>query len=214
MKRMNASPERMLPKTESGWYNKGTKRALDLFILASAHVLLFPMWLVLWIGVTAVLLLSQGRPIFYSQHRVGRNGRTFRAWKFRTMVKDADRKGPVWTAANDPRVTRVGHALRRTALDELPQLFNIAVGDMSFVGPRALAAAEIENLRIQGLPVDQRTRVRPGLTGLAQLRSARGDAANKIEHDIRYIESMSLVLDVKIVFLSIWHTISRKWDHG
>lgn len=211
---MNTSPERMPPKSESGWYDKGTKRALDLFILASAHVLLFPMWLVLWIGITAVLLLLEGRPIFYNQYRVGRNGRTFRAWKFRTMVKDADRKGPVWTAANDPRVTRVGHALRRTALDELPQLFNIAVGDMSFVGPRALAASEINDLRVQGLPVDLRAQVRPGLTGLAQLRSARGDAVNKIEHDIRYIESMSLVLDVKIVFLSIWHTIARKWDNG
>ncbi len=185
MKRINGSLERMPPKAASGWYDRGAKRALDLFILASAHVLLFPMWLVLWIGITGVLLLLEGRPIFYNQYRVGRNGRTFRAWKFRTMVKDADKKGPVWTTVDDPRVTRVGHTLRRTALDELPQLFNIAVGDMSFVGPRALAAAEINDLRVQGLPVDQRTQVRPGLTGQAQLRSARGDAANIIEYDIR-----------------------------
>ena len=211
---MSAAPQPAPQQQPAGWYDRGPKRAFDLAILCTAHILLLPVWLLLWLVISLTLLATQGRPLFYTQKRIGRNAKPFRAWKFRTMVRDADRVGPAWTDRDDPRVTAVGRALRRTALDELPQVLNIALGDMSFVGPRALARAEVEELERRGLAVARRTPVRPGLTGLAQLYSDRGDPDQKLSLDIRYIESMSPLLDLKIVLLSVWNSLTRKWDQA
>ncbi|MFN3477260.1 MAG: sugar transferase, partial [Candidatus Methylomirabilales bacterium] len=118
-----------------------SKRVFDLLLSAVGFLLSSPLWLL----VALAIKLEDGGPVFYAQERVGKDGRPFRSWKFRSMVPDADvRFGPLQAAENDHRVTRVGRLLRATALDELPQLWNILKGDMSFVGPRALLPAEVE----------------------------------------------------------------------
>ena len=128
------------------------------------------------------------------------------------MVKDADIIGPAWTSNRDPRITRVGKVLRKTALDELPELINIWKGEMSFVGPRALAQPEHDDL-VNKIPnFADRLQVRPGLTGLSQLYNTDNDDHRKLQYDREYIERMSLILDVKLILLSIRHTLLGSWD--
>lgn len=196
------------------WYDRGPKRLFDLLVLVMAHALLLPIWLALWIFIPLALLLLEGRPLLYRQERVGRHGKVFRVWKFRTMIRGADVVGSASTQVNDPRITRSGRWLRRTALDELPQVVNIARGDMGFVGPRALAKIEVDELERQFPDFVSRKRVRPGLTGLAQLHAPRGDARSKLSYDLRYVESMSPLLDAKILVISVWRTLARRWDSG
>lgn len=185
----------------------------------------------LWLLFGFLVWLGDRGPVFYKQERVGKNGRIFKALKFRSMVRDAEEgKGPVQAEENDPRVTRVGRVLRATAMDELPQLLNILKGDMSFVGPRALRPAEIETGKEklpgnpardqnQALPLDkipgyyERQAVRPGLTGLAQIHlptdAPRGE---KFRYDHQYIKTQSFWKDLKIMFLSFWITFRGKWE--
>ncbi|MBE0427897.1 MAG: sugar transferase [Nitrospirae bacterium] len=197
------------------------KRPLDLAILLSAHLILFPVWLSLWIIIPILIWLEDRGPVFYTQERVGRNGRIFKAYKFRSMIKDAEKEsGPVQAVEDDPRVTRVGRILRATAMDELPQLVNILKGDMSFVGPRALRPKERE---VHGDPDEidiekiagyhERLEMRPGLTGIAQVYLP-SDAPRwkKFEYDIRYINEHSLLFDLKLIFLSAWITFKGKWE--
>ena len=193
-------------------YDRGPKRALDLTILLVAHLALLPLWLTLWIVLPILIVLDSGWPVFYRQKRVGRDGTVFDALKFRTMVVHADKIGPAWTDKNDPRITRVGRVLRKTALDELPQVLNILKGDMSFVGPRALALEE-HALLVKSVPrFIERVSLRPGLTGLAQVYGNRDDAREKISYDLRYVESVSLFLDMKLLFLSVWVTARGRWE--
>ena len=187
------------------------KRPLDLVVLLLGHLLLLPLWLVLWTVIPLIILMDNGLPIFYGQRRVGRGGRLFHALKFRTMVKNADRLGPAWTTDNDPRLTRAGRLLRQTALDELPQVLNILRGEMSFVGPRALAEQEHYSLKEQIPSFDQRLSLRPGLTGLAQVHTSRHDSQKKLVYDLEYAQTMSLWLDVKLLSLSVWVTLRAKW---
>lgn len=128
------------------------------------------------------------------------------------MVKDAKQLGPAWTKSNDPRLTRVGRLPQRTALDELPQIINILRGDMSFVGPRALAEQEHHNLLQQIPGFDQRLVLRPGLTDMAQVYASREDSENKLTCDLEYASRMSLWLDVKLLFLSLWVTLRARWE--
>jgi len=175
----------------------------------------------LWILFSIAILLEDGWPIFYFQERVGKNGRMFRALKFRSMLPDAEKKtGPVQAVENDPRVTKVGRILRATAMDELPQLWNILKGDMSFVGPRALRPEELEVkgnpevLSIEEIPgYRERATVHPGLTGLAQVYLPT-DALrrDKFRYDLLYIKNQSFLLDLKLVFLSFWITFRGKWE--
>ena len=125
------------------------KRIFDLLILLFAHVLLAPIWVLIWIGIPVLIYADSGSPIFYRQQRAGKDGKTFTVLKFRTMVKNADDLGPAWTTASDPRITKIGRILRPTALDELPQIINIFKGEMSFVGPRALAQKELESAEVK-----------------------------------------------------------------
>ena len=118
--------------------NGAYKRPFDLGILLFAHVLLLPLWVMLWPLIPIAIWLGDRGPVFYKQRRAGKDGRMFVVRKFRTMVPDADLKGPLWTVQGDTRLTKVGKILRRTALDELPELWSIFKGDMSFVGPRPL----------------------------------------------------------------------------
>ena len=159
--------------------------------------------------------------MFFRQERVGLGGRIFCALKFRSMIPDAEaRSGPVQATANDPRITRIGHLLRATALDELPQLWNILIGDMSFVGPRPLRPGEIDIaddgrlVTLEEIPgYDLRHRVRPGLTGLAQVYAARDlRRAGKFRLDRLYLRKSGLCLDFKLLLLSFWITGRGEWE--
>lgn len=188
------------------------KRIFDLTILVLAHVLLLPLWLILWTTIPFLIWLGDRGPVFYKQKRKGRNGQVFTVLKFRTMVPDAELKGPPWTTENDPRVTRLGKLLRRTALDELPELINIWKGDMSLVGPRALDVDEHERLEQSVPDFLERLRVLPGLTGLAQLYDRDDTAIKKFRYDMEYIQKLGPGLDLKLIILSVLNTLGARWD--
>ncbi len=174
-----------------------------------------------WALIALLIKQEDGGPVFFPDKRVGRGGRVFQVLKFRTMVPDADRLfGPRQAAENDPRVTRIGRLLRATAMDELPQLWNIFRGDMSFVGPRALRPGEIE-VRGSGVvhSLDtmpgycERHAVRPGLTGLAQVYADRDiPARQKFRYDRLYIRRCSFWLDLRLIALSFWITFRGGWE--
>jgi lipopolysaccharide/colanic/teichoic acid biosynthesis glycosyltransferase len=170
------------------------KRTMDLIVALVAVLALSPLLL----ATAAAVLLESGRPVLFRQIRIGRGGHAFGMYKFRSMVQNAAAIGPYFTAAGDPRITRVGRFIRRTSIDELPQLFNVLRGDMSLVGPRPDVPAQ------RTLYTDAewalRCSVRPGITGLAQalLRSAATEQQRR-ELDLRYAREHTLWLDIKIV---------------
>jgi len=193
------------------------KRAFDILLSGAGLLASSPFWLL----IALVIKTQDGGPVFYSQTRVGKGGRRFRSWKFRSMVADADSAfGPLQAGEDDPRVTRFGRLLRATAMDELPQLWNIFVGDMSFVGPRALAAQEIE-LKGEGQCVplseipgyEERHAVVPGLTGIAQIYGARDiPRRQKFRYDLLYARRQSLWLDLRLIAISFWITFRGRWE--
>jgi len=193
------------------------KRALDILLSGTGLVLSAPLWLV----IAALIKLEDSGPLFFSQERVGQGGGQFHAFKFRSMVPDAERhSGPIQSGQNDARVTRVGRVLRATAMDELPQLWNIFRGDMSFVGPRALRPEEIEvdgngaSVALDAIPgYLQRCTVPPGLTGIAQIYAPRDvSRRQKFRFDLLYIKRRSLMLDVRLILLSFWITARGTWE--
>ena len=188
------------------------KRSYDITVLLLAHLLLLPIWILLWVAIPIAIWLGDRGPVFYRQKRSGINGQVITILKFRTMTPEADRIGPAWTTESDPRVTSIGRILRRTALDELPELLSIWKGDMSLVGPRALDVEEHQALEKQIKGFSDRLMVRPGLTGLAQIYDRRDDAVDKFSYDILYLGSMSPWLDTKLLILSVLNTMSARWD--
>jgi lipopolysaccharide/colanic/teichoic acid biosynthesis glycosyltransferase len=193
------------------------KRVFDVTLAAAGLLVSAPLWL----AIAAAIKLEDGGPVFFAQARVGRGGRVFAALKFRSMVPDAEaRTGPVQAAQNDPRVTRVGSLLRATAMDELPQLWNIFIGDMSFVGPRPLRPGEMEVrgdgriVRLDEIPgYRERHLVRPGLTGLTQVYAARDiSRASKFRLDRLYLRRAGFWLDLKLIALSFWITGRGDWE--
>ena len=192
------------------------KRAFDIALSAAGLFGSAPLWALIALAIK----LQDGGPVLLSQERVGRGGQVFRAWKFRSMIPDAERHtGPVQATTDDPRITPVGRWLRARALDELPQLWNILRGDMSFVGPRPLRPAERdttgpEPLLLTAVPgYDERHRVRPGLTGLAQVYAAR-DATRpeKFALDCEYVRRSSFALDLELIARSVWITCMGAWE--
>jgi len=193
------------------------KRPFDVVLSSFGLLLSAP----LWAAIPLAVWLEDRGPVFYAQERVGRNGRIFKALKFRSMVRDAETaSGPVQAVANDPRVTKVGRLLRASAMDELPQLVNIFKGDMSFVGPRALRPNEKE-VRGGGGPESiaeipgygARQAVRPGLTGLAQVYlPGEAPRRRKFRYDLLYIRKESFGLDLKLIALSFWITFRGRWE--
>lgn len=190
----------------------GYKRPFDLVILVLAHLLLLPLWVLLWTLIPLAIWLQDQGPVFYRQRRVGKDGRVFTVLKFRTMVIHADSIGPLWTAKDDPRLTPLGRLLRRTALDELPQVLSIWKGDMSLVGPRALPEGEERLLESQIPSFRCRLAVVPGLTGMAQVYDKKDDPYEKLRYDLEYIAKMSPWLDMKLLFLSVVYTLLGMWD--
>jgi lipopolysaccharide/colanic/teichoic acid biosynthesis glycosyltransferase len=192
------------------------KRAFD--VLLSSFGLLFMLPVSALIAV--MVKLEDGGPVLFGQERVGLEGGVFTAWKFRSMIPDAERiTGPVQATTHDPRVTRVGAVLRATALDELPQLWNILRGDMSFVGPRPLRPGERDTtgdgvLALDAIPgyVD-RHRVRPGLTGLAQVNAPRNaPRPEKFRYDLEYVTRNTLWLDCTLIAQSLLITVRGAWE--
>ena len=190
------------------------KRPFDRGVIMAAHLLLAPVWLLLWTLIPLAIWLEDRGPVFYRQRRVGHRGRVFTVLKFRTMVPDAEsRTGAVWAQSTDPRITRVGRILRPTAMDELPQLINIWRGDMSFVGPRAERPELHEEFAAEIPNFPRRLEVRPGLTGLAQVSGAYDlHPAAKLAYDLQYVERMGFRLDARIMLRSILNTLLARWD--
>jgi lipopolysaccharide/colanic/teichoic acid biosynthesis glycosyltransferase len=180
------------------------KRAFDFCVAAAALALLaLPMAL-----IAVLVWLDSGRPVLFAQTRVGRGGRPFRLLKFRSMVVDAEARGPQRTATADPRITRSGRWLRRSSLDELPQLFNVLRGDMSLVGPRPDVPAQ----RADYAEADwlRRCSVRPGLTGLAQARyRSRATPRQRLDADLDYVERHGLARDLEILAMTVGQLLRR-----
>jgi len=188
-----------------------SKRLVGLVMSSIGLLLASPL-----IGVIALAIKLDSRgPVIYRQLRCGQDGRPFELCKFRSMVADAEAgRGPTWAVANDSRVTRVGRVLRKYRLDEIPQMWNVLKGDMSFVGPRPERPEFVEELQKQIPYYSERHTVKPGITGWAQINYPYGasveDALEKLKYDLFYIKNMSLLLDLLIIFQTIKIVLSRR----
>jgi sugar transferase (PEP-CTERM system associated) len=187
------------------------KRTIDLTFSLALAVLSFPFMVLTAIAVA----IESGRPVLYCQERVGENGRTFTLCKFRSMQIDAEKGGtPMWATAGDTRITRVGRIIRASRLDELPQLWNVLKGDMSFVGPRPERPYFVAELAKDIPFYQQRHSVKPGLTGWAQVKYRYGssleDAMEKLRYDLYYIKHLSIFFDLTIVFDTVKVVLFRK----
>ncbi|HFD91985.1 MAG TPA: TIGR03013 family PEP-CTERM/XrtA system glycosyltransferase [Gammaproteobacteria bacterium] len=188
------------------------KRAFDLFISSLALLLTWPIML----AAAMAIRLEDGGAVFYRQQRVGQDGRVFDVLKFRSMRPDAEKDGKArWASEGDDRITRVGAFIRRTRIDELPQIFNVLMGDMSFVGPRPERPEFVEELARKIPYYAERHRVKPGITGWAQICYPYGaserDAEEKLQYDLYYVKNYSLFLDLMILFQTLQVVI---WGKG
>jgi lipopolysaccharide/colanic/teichoic acid biosynthesis glycosyltransferase len=187
-----------------------TKRLFDLFWAGLGVVfllLLFPL-------VALMIYLDSPGPFLYRQERLGRNGKLFRVYKFRSMVTDAEKNGAVWAEEDDPRITPVGKILRKTHFDEFPQFFNILMGDMSVVGPRPERPEFVETLT-EKIPFYRvRLAVKPGMAGWGLIHQGYGssieDALKKLEYDLYYIKHQSLGLDFQILLRTFWDALTMR----
>ncbi len=180
------------------------KRAIDLLLAALAMGVLMP----ILIGAALAVKLDSPGPVLFRQQRVGRKTRVFGMFKFRSMVHNAALIGPYFTASADARITRVGKVLRKTSIDELPQLLNVLIGDMSLVGPRPDVPAQ-EALYDAGA-WQQRHLVRPGITGLAQAKiRSTGSSQERLALDLEYVANQSLWFDLKIMAWTLTRLTGR-----
>jgi exopolysaccharide biosynthesis polyprenyl glycosylphosphotransferase len=196
-----------------GWEAQ-VKRLMDIMVSASILALGSPFWILLTVIIRAT---SPGKAIF-RQERVGRNGKPFIMMKYRSMYQDAEkRSGPVWAKENDPRITPIGRFLRKTRLDEIPQFINVLKGEMSLVGPRPERAFFIEQLKKEIPWYVRRIKMKPGITGWAQVKhkydSSIEDVKQKVLYDLYYFENMSLGLDIKIMIRTIMVVFTGKGAH-
>ena len=185
------------------------KRALDVALATCGLIVLSP----LLAAVAVAILVTTGRPIFYSQERVGQGGRLFRIIKFRSMRTDAESvTGPIWASNHDSRCTRIGEWLRHTNIDELPQLLNVIKGDMGLVGPRPERPNFVSEFRGTIADYDLRHAVPGGMTGWAQVHGWRGRTSlrKRVQYDLDYIERWSIGLDLRILFMTIQHVFWGK----
>jgi exopolysaccharide biosynthesis polyprenyl glycosylphosphotransferase len=191
-----------------GW-SRFVKRAFDLAIAGAALVVFSPVML----AVAIAIWLEDRGPVFYRQIRMGLDGKPFEILKFRSMRVGAEKEtGAVWAEKDDPRRTRIGRFIRAWSLDELPQLWNVLIGDMSVIGPRPERPEFVEQFRAEFPHYMLRHKVRAGMTGWAQVHGWRGNTSMRmrIEHDLYYIENWSLLLDVKILFLTVLHGVRHE----
>ena len=193
------------------------KRPLDIMLASIGLMLSAPLWAI----VALAIKLEDGGPIFYMQKRWGRGGRQFMVRKFRTMIPDADKRyGLLQAREGDDRITRVGRFLRACGMDELPQLLSIWKGDMSFVGPRALAIGELVDDGLGNRQTYEHTpgfrerlAARPGLTSIATIFIAKDSSPRrKFRYDMLYVRKQSFGLDVYLIALSFWISFRGKWE--
>ncbi|MCR5431345.1 MAG: undecaprenyl-phosphate glucose phosphotransferase [Lachnospiraceae bacterium] len=193
----------------SNFFNSSVKRIADI-LLGTIATVIFSIPMVL---IAILIKCTSKGPIIYSQVRVGLSGKPFRMYKFRSMeVQDEESEKKEWTTRKDKRVTGIGRIIRKTSLDELPQLFNVLKGDMSLVGPRPERPQFVEQFKEEIPRYMIKHQVRPGMTGWAQINGFRGDTSitGRIDHDLYYIENWSLWLDLKILFLTIFKGFINK----
>ncbi|MFD1427273.1 exopolysaccharide biosynthesis polyprenyl glycosylphosphotransferase [Kroppenstedtia sanguinis] len=192
------------PYTATGYY-PFLKRGFEVVFSIALLIFILP---VLVLTALAIRLESRG-PVLYSQERVGLNGSRFHVYKLRSMRTDAEKNGPQWAAKNDPRVTRVGKFIRKTRIDEVPQLINVLRGDMSLIGPRPERHVFTEKFSQEIPGFKQRLSVKPGLTGWAQVNGGyESTPEEKFQLDMYYIRSQSLALDMKILWRTVWVVLS------
>ena len=192
---------RYVPLTNT--LNMISKRAVDIVGSFLGLIIISPLLLV----VSIIIKITSKGPVIFKQERVGLHNKTFKMYKFRTMyVQAPDEEEKAWTVKGDARVTKVGRFLRKTSIDELPQLFNILKGNMSIVGPRPERPQFVEKFKEEIPRYMIKHQVRPGLTGWAQVNGYRGDTSirKRIDYDLYYIENWSMALDIKIMFLTIF----------
>lgn len=192
----------------------GLKRGLDIIISFLSLIICLPIAFL----VGLLIFIESGRPIFFFQDRVGKDGKIFKMFKFRSMIKNAEEHtGPVWAKKNDPRITKVGRFIRPGRLDEIPQLLNVIRGEMSLIGPRPERPCFVSELNNHIEDYHKRLRIRPGITGLAQIihkyDTSIADVKKKIELDLYYIDNLSFVLDMKILIKTIGVMLSGKGAH-
>lgn len=190
------------------------KRFMDIAVSLGVLVIGAPAWVLLY----AVIRLSSKGPAVFRQERIGRNGKPFVMMKFRSMYVDAEtRSGPVWATENDPRITPVGRFVRKTRLDEIPQFINVLKGEMSLVGPRPERAFFIEKLRKEIPWYVRRIKMKPGITGWAQVKhkydATIEDVKQKVLYDLYYFENMSIMLDLKIMLRTVLVVFTGKGAH-
>lgn len=187
-----------------------TKSLFDWTAAALGLIVLSPVMML----IAMLVRVSSKGPVFYRQVRVGHNNNCFLIYKFRTMQADAEKNGAQWAKRNDPRITALGGFLRRTHLDELPQLINVLKGEMSLVGPRPERPIFVSELsqKIEGYPL--RLLVKPGITGLAQVHhrydESIEDVKVKLHYDINYVKSCSFAMDLKIIWNTFWSLLLGK----
>jgi exopolysaccharide biosynthesis polyprenyl glycosylphosphotransferase len=188
-------------------WEEAVKRMIDLGVSAAALLIGLPLWLM----IAGAIKLETPGPVLYKQERVGKDGEHFKIIKFRSMIVDAERAGPQWAHKRDPRVTRIGWLLRKLHLDEIPQLWNVLSGHMSLVGPRPERPIFVETLSREIPLYPRRLKVRPGITGWAQVKhtydESIDDVRKKVQYDLFYIENMSLRMDMKIIFNTVSHML-------
>ena len=205
-------------KTRHGY--RWLRRFQDILFSLIAIIILSPVMLITVISI--IIDDPKGGPVF-SQIRVGKNGKEFKMYKFRSMVVDAEDRlkelleenemdGPVFKIADDPRITRVGKFIRKTSIDELPQLFNVLKGDMSLIGPRPERPFFVDKFKEEIPRYMIKHQVRPGMTGWAQVNGLRGDTSirKRIELDLFYIENWSVSFDIRILFLTVFKGFVNK----
>jgi exopolysaccharide biosynthesis polyprenyl glycosylphosphotransferase len=200
----------VLPDLMPAW-ERIVKRMIDMVFSSMVLIGFLPVWL---LTALAIRIDSSG-PIFYRQERVGRDGKIFKIIKFRSMIQNAENKtGPVWASDNDPRITKLGRILRKTRIDEIPQFINVLDGAMSLVGPRPERPFFVEKLKAVYPLYTRRLRVRPGITGWAQVKGEYDqtieDVKKKIEFDLFYLENMSLRMDLKIILNTVYVVLLGK----
>ena len=200
----------VMPELMPEWEKK-LKRLMDIVLSTSLLIVTFP---ITFTSAIVIKLESKG-PVFYKQERMGLNGKTFKIIKFRTMVHNAEElTGPVWSSKADPRITKFGKFIRRTRIDEIPQSINVLIGDMSFVGPRPERPFFVEKLSKEIPLYKRRLKVRPGITGWAQVKhkydESIEDVKMKLRYDLFYIENMSLRMDFKILVRTIYVVLFGK----
>lgn len=193
----------------SNWFSAAIKRAMDIVGSIVCILLLSPVM----IFTVAMIKWTMPGPLIFKQERVGLHNRPFKMYKFRSMVVQSEKtEQKAWTVKNDPRVTPFGRFIRKTSIDELPQLFNVLKGDMSLVGPRPERPFFVEKFQEEIPRYMVKHQVRPGMTGWAQVHGYRGDTSirKRIEHDLYYIENWSIGLDMKILFLTVFKGFVNK----